>query len=116
MKKFLLLFFLIFSPMLFAQTSTEAFETESAGSTSFTDNGVTFNIISHTSTFNIVNYPATGWSGTVNDNKRIDKPISHVSNYDNPLEYHSIWTQEKYKDINLKDYYIGIKLRYSFSL
>ncbi|WP_082027826.1 BspA family leucine-rich repeat surface protein [Myroides profundi] len=72
MKKFLLLFFLIFSPMLFAQTSTEAFETESAGSTSFTDNGVTFNIISHTSTFNIVNYPATGWSGTVNDNQYID--------------------------------------------
>ncbi|MCO7723764.1 BspA family leucine-rich repeat surface protein [Myroides odoratimimus] len=76
MKKFLLLFFLIFSPMLFAQTSTEAFETESAGSTSFTDNGVTFNIISHTSTFNIVNYPATGWSGTVNDNQYIDNSNS----------------------------------------
>ncbi|EHO11642.1 bacterial surface protein 26-residue [Myroides odoratimimus CIP 101113] len=62
--------------MLFAQTSTEAFETESAGSTSFTDNGVTFNIISHTSTFNIVNYPATGWSGTVNDNQYIDNSNS----------------------------------------
>ncbi|MCO7723766.1 hypothetical protein NJB85_11305 [Myroides odoratimimus] len=57
-----------------------------------------------------------GLTNLVKDNKRIDTPISHVSNYDNPLEYHSIWTQEKYKDINLKDYYIGIKLRYSFSL
>lgn len=57
-----------------------------------------------------------GLTNLVKDNKRIDTPISHVNNYDNPLEYHSIWTQEKYKDTNLKDYYIGIKLRYSFSL
>ncbi|MGJ7033713.1 hypothetical protein [Niabella hirudinis] len=57
----------------FAQTSTESFETESHGSTNFTDNGVIFKIISQTGTFDIQgNYPNTGWSGTANDNKYID--------------------------------------------
>lgn len=63
------LFISIFS---FGQTSTEYFETESSGSTSFTDNGVIFNVISHTSTFNIGVFPGTGWSGTANDNRYID--------------------------------------------
>lgn len=57
----------------FGQTSTEQFETESHGSTSFTDNGVIFNIISHTMIFDIqANYPQTGWNGTANDNRYID--------------------------------------------
>ncbi|KQT20647.1 secretion protein [Chryseobacterium sp. Leaf405] len=64
------LFISIFS---FGQTSTELFETESHGSTSFTDNGVIFNIISHVGGFDIQgNYPGTGWSGTANDNRYID--------------------------------------------
>ncbi|WP_374440384.1 SprB repeat-containing protein, partial [Epilithonimonas sp.] len=57
----------------FAQTSTEQFETESNGSTSFTDNGVIFNIISNVNTYDIqAAYPGTGWSGTAIDNRYID--------------------------------------------
>lgn len=64
---------LLISIITFGQTSTEQFETESNGSTSFTDNGVIFNILSHVSVFDIQgNYPGTGWSGTANDNRYID--------------------------------------------
>ncbi|MCS3530845.1 T9SS type A sorting domain-containing protein [Chryseobacterium sp. JUb7] len=66
---------LLISFFTFAQTSTEMFETESVGSTSFTDNGVIFNIISHNapaSLFDIGNFANTGWSGTANDNRYID--------------------------------------------
>lgn len=66
---------LLISLFTFAQTSTEVFETESSGSTSFTDNGVIFNIISHNapaSLFDIGNFANTGWGGTANDNRYID--------------------------------------------
>ncbi|KMQ68041.1 secretion protein [Chryseobacterium sp. FH2] len=64
---------LLISVFSFGQTSTETFETESHNSTSFTDNGVIFNIISHVGTFDIqANYPGTGWNGTSNDNRYID--------------------------------------------
>ncbi|WP_347219514.1 T9SS type A sorting domain-containing protein [Chryseobacterium sp.] len=69
---FLTICSLLISIFAFGQTSTETFETESPGSTSFTDNGVIFNIISHTSNFDIGNYPGTGWNGTANDNSYID--------------------------------------------
>lgn len=60
-----------------SQTSTEMFETESHGSTSFTDNGVIFNILSSTGTFKVqANYPGTGWSGTSADNRYIDNSNS----------------------------------------
>jgi gliding motility-associated-like protein len=79
MKKlyYLLMFFLVFAGTLRAQTSTEVFETESNGSSSFTDNGVIFNIVSHVSTFDMqANYPGTGWNGTANDNRYIDNSSS----------------------------------------
>lgn len=70
---FLTICSLLISIFSFGQTSTEQFETESNGSTSFTDNGVIFNIISHVSVFDIQgNFPGTGWSGTANDNRYID--------------------------------------------
>lgn len=70
---FLTICSLLISIFSFGQTSTEQFETESNGSTSFTDNGVIFNIISHVSVFDIQgNYPGTGWNGTANDNRYID--------------------------------------------
>ena len=63
-----------------AQTSTEMFETEYNGSTSFTDNGVIFNIESHVGTFAIQgSYPATGWNGVVPDNRYIDNTNSSVT-------------------------------------
>ncbi|MCU7615526.1 T9SS type A sorting domain-containing protein [Chryseobacterium sp. GMJ5] len=68
------LFISIFS---IAQTSTELFETESHNSANFTDNGVIFNIISYSSTFDIqANYPNTGWGGSANDNRYIDNSSS----------------------------------------
>lgn len=53
--------------------TTELFETESHQSTSFSDNDVTFNIISHNGLFR--NYTATsqwGWSGTGGDYRFVD--------------------------------------------
>ncbi|AZA92228.1 Por secretion system C-terminal sorting domain [Chryseobacterium nakagawai] len=71
---------LLISIFSFGQTSTEQFETESNGSTSFTDNGVIFNIISHVSVFDIqANFPGTGWSGTANDNRYIDNSNNQES-------------------------------------
>ena len=68
-----LLYCLCISSSLSAQTSTEQFETESHSSSSFTDNGVIFNINSHVGVFDIqANYPATGWSGINSDNRYID--------------------------------------------
>ncbi|MFP3834928.1 T9SS type A sorting domain-containing protein [Chryseobacterium sp. SIMBA_028] len=64
---------LLISIFSFGQTSSEQFETESNGSTSFTDNGVIFNIISHVSVFDIQgNFPGTGWNGNNIDNRYID--------------------------------------------
>ena len=64
---------MLVSSLSFGQTSTEVFETETHNSTNFTDNGVIFNIITHTGGFDIqANYPGTGWNGTANDNRYID--------------------------------------------
>lgn len=64
---------LFISILSFGQTSTEQYETESNGSTSFTDNGVIFNIISNVNTYDIqAAYPGTGWNGTAVDNRYID--------------------------------------------
>jgi Secretion system C-terminal sorting domain len=64
---------LFISAFSFGQTSTEQFETESNGSTSFTDNGVIFNIISNVNTYDIqAAYPGTGWNGTAADGRYID--------------------------------------------
>jgi hypothetical protein len=63
----------VFSLKTSAQTSTEQFETESNGSSSFTDNGVIFTIISNVNTYDIqAGYPGTGWNGTAADNRYID--------------------------------------------
>ncbi|WP_129749614.1 SprB repeat-containing protein, partial [Flavobacterium beibuense] len=73
MKKLYLLFFLFLCMLMRAQT-TETFETETSGSTSFTDNGQVFNITSQTQgPFDIqTGYPDTGWNGTSIDNRYID--------------------------------------------
>ena len=73
-KLYVLLILLLFNVHLSnAQTSTELFETEFHNSTSFTDNGVVFNILSHNGFFDILGtFPGTGWNGTANDNKYID--------------------------------------------
>lgn len=57
----------------YAQVSTEQFESETNNSTNFTDNGVTFDIISQVNNYSIqTGYPATGWNGTNSDNVYID--------------------------------------------
>ena len=65
---------LILPAMLLAQTlSTEDFEDETLGATSFTSNGQVFNITSQSSVF-AVNHFATayGWNGTAADHNFID--------------------------------------------
>jgi len=83
MKKTLL--FILFTILTiypsYSQTSTELFETESHSSSNFTDNGVIFNIISHSSVFDVqANYPGTGWNGSSIDNKYIDNSNSSGAN------------------------------------
>jgi hypothetical protein len=74
MKKaiFFTIFSLFISIFSFGQTSIEHFETESIGSPNFTDNGVVFNILSHTGTFDINTFNNGGWTGTAVDQKFID--------------------------------------------
>ena len=74
------IFCLMIGGMSIAQTSTEQFETESNGFSSFTDNGVIFNISSHVGTFDVqANFPGTGWNGAANDNRYIDNSNSTES-------------------------------------
>lgn len=75
MKKIYIFILISFFTLNFykAQSSTEVFETETNRSTSFTDNGVIFNIISNVNSYSIdADFPGTGWSGTANDNAYID--------------------------------------------
>lgn len=64
-----------FCNTLFAQViSTETFETETSGATSFTDNSQQFNITSQAQgPFDIQTaYAGTGWNGTAADNRYVD--------------------------------------------
>lgn len=76
MKKIIFFAILVFISnfaSMSAQTSTVTFETSPGGTTSFSSNGYTFNIVSQAGTFRIQsNYPGTGWNGTANDNVYID--------------------------------------------
>lgn len=75
MKKLYIILFIafLFTGSVFAQQSTETFETESANSTSFTDNGQNFDVISQTGgTFKITDESGYGWSGSTFDNRYID--------------------------------------------
>ncbi len=83
MKKTFL--FILFSVLMiypsYSQTSTEQFETESHSSSNFTDNGVIFNTISHSSVFGVqANYSGTGWNGSSIDNRYIDNLASSGTN------------------------------------
>jgi len=75
---------LFFSGFSSAQTSTEQFETESIGSTSFTDNGVIFNILSTVAVYDIYSsVNPYGWSGTAADYRFIDNTGTATSVYAN---------------------------------
>src|SRR3989344_746432 len=69
----ILLSFLFLAPFLKSQT-TEVFETETNGSTSFTDNSQVFNLTTQAQgPFDIQTaYAGTGWNGTAADNRYID--------------------------------------------
>ncbi|MDR6923191.1 MULTISPECIES: T9SS type A sorting domain-containing protein [Chryseobacterium] len=107
---FLTICSLLISIFSFGQTSSELFETESPGSTTFTDNGVIFKINSHVSTFNVVNFPNTGWSGTANDNRYIDNtsnvgpanPSFSVKTTSNLFKVNKFWvyTADKFSNQN----------------
>ena len=55
-----------------AQISTATFENETIGSKTFTDNGVTFDIVDNRGIFDIYFATNAGWNGTSNDSKFID--------------------------------------------
>jgi len=76
---------LLLSTFTFAQTSTEQFETESTASTSFTDNGVIFNILSTVSTYDIYSGTnAYGWNGfNAADFRFIDNTGTATPSYPN---------------------------------
>ena len=69
----LLMFGLLISPSLFSQT-TELFETETVGATTFTDNGQNFTITNGPgeTTYDIEAFAGGGWNGTGPDNQFID--------------------------------------------
>lgn len=83
MKKYVLLFGSILMSSAFLAQSTETFETETAASTSFTDNGQVFNITSQAAgPFDIqTGFPGTGWSGTAADNRYIDNDGSAATSF-----------------------------------
>ena len=69
--------------------STETFETESIGSTIFTDNGQQFQIISQApAVFDVYFYSGGGWSGTGSDNRFIDN--STTSFFNTPVQFHIV--------------------------
>ena len=75
MKKLYTILFiaLLCTGSIFAQPTIETFETETANSTSFMDNGQNFNISSQAGgTFKITDESGYGWSGSTIDNKYID--------------------------------------------
>ncbi|WPR72944.1 T9SS type A sorting domain-containing protein [Flavobacterium sp. NG2] len=81
-KKYLLNFIAIAMSQLFWAQTTETFETETAGGTSFTDNGQVFNITTQAGgTFDIYyNILPYGWNGTAVDNYFIDNTGSGTFN------------------------------------
>jgi len=62
-----------------AQANNYQFETETAGSTSFTNNGVVFNILSNTGTFNIRSLTGKGFSGSAADDVFIDNSTNRLA-------------------------------------
>jgi len=87
MKKKLLLVLISF--LSFSQIraqSTETFETETTGSSSFTDNGKVFNITSQApAIFDVFNYSNGGWNGTGKDHRFIDN--SGTTFFNTPVEF-----------------------------
>ena len=83
----ILILCLSWTVVLRAQT-TETFETETIGSTSFTDNGQVFNVTSVApALFDIGDYPGTGWNGTAIDNRYIDNTGTGSTNFNVPVEF-----------------------------
>ena len=73
---------IVLSVLTFQAQTTETFETETSGSSSFTDNSQVFNITSQAQgPFDIqTGYANTGWSGSASDNRYIDNDGFAVAN------------------------------------
>ncbi|MHC5202955.1 MBG domain-containing protein, partial [Myroides sp. LJL119] len=109
MKKLLLLLFFLTNHLFFAQTSTKTFETESQGSRYFSDNGVVFEIISHSDLFDIqTNFLDEGQKSTISNNRFIAKdstlsdPSFSIKTTSNLFKVSSFWIQLS-SDLNLSD-------------
>ena len=80
------IYLLLLSSLLFVSTiansqSTEVFEDESVGSSSFTDDGETF-VITSSEGFDVNEFTNGGWNGTSIDHKFIDNTGGTTSNVD----------------------------------
>jgi len=85
MKKYLILIHFLFGIVFATAQTTETFESEPDGSTTFTDNGQLFNIISGNPAkpyYIQASYPGTGWNGSSNDNRYIDN--DNFANFNTP--------------------------------
>jgi len=86
MKKILLFLILLLPLTQLEAQSTETFETEAVGSSTFTDNGKVFTITSVAPTFfDVFNYTGAGWNGFSADNRFIDN--SGSTYFDSPVEF-----------------------------
>ncbi|ACU07648.1 PKD domain containing protein [Flavobacteriaceae bacterium 3519-10] len=85
-KIYIFLLSLIFAFSGLQAQTTETFETESVGSTSFTDNGQVFHISSQApAIFDVFLYSGGGWNGTSVDNRFIDN--SGTTYFNTPVEF-----------------------------
>jgi len=90
--------------------STETFETETTGSTSFTNNSQSFTIENGAgeTTYDIENFTNGGWNGSSSDNKFIDNSSGSPALNDGTS--FSIKTTDG-KDINIKSFYLFVSKR-----
>ncbi|MCG9791663.1 LamG-like jellyroll fold domain-containing protein [Flavobacterium algicola] len=114
-KKYLLSLFAVLITQLFIAQTTEDFETETNGSTSFTDNGQVFNVTTQAhGPFKIQTaYPRTGWNGTAIDNNYIENssagsygPVEFTiaTSGSTPFNLKSLWlylSRKSFSDFNI---------------
>ena len=85
-RNYLYLFIMLLFAGFMRGQSTETFETESIGSTNFTDSGKVFNITSQApAIFDVFLYSGGGWNGTSIDNRFIDN--SGTTYFNTPVQF-----------------------------
>lgn len=107
---FLFVLFAFLNIQFIVSQTTEDFETETTGATTFTDNGQNFTITngSGESTYDIELFNSGGWNGSTVDNKFIDNSSGLPANGDGSS--FSITTTDG-TDITVKSFYLFVSNR-----